>query len=81
MLIDIGLQDISGIELLKSARSTGNPVPMLVLTPRDEIDSRITALDCGADDYVLKPFDIGELLARICAMLRRKSRLCGITSW
>ena len=73
VLLDIGLPGISGIELLRSARTGGNPVPVLILTARDELDTRIEGLDIGADDYLLKPFEVGELLARIRAVLRRKA--------
>jgi DNA-binding response OmpR family regulator len=73
VLLDIGLPGMSGIELLRSARASGNAAPVLILTARDDIDSRIEGLDIGADDYLLKPFDTGELLARIRAVLRRKA--------
>jgi two-component system, OmpR family, response regulator len=73
VLLDLGLPGLSGIELLRSARSRGNTVPVLILTALDELDSRIEGLDIGADDYVVKPFEVGELLARIRAVLRRKA--------
>jgi two-component system, OmpR family, response regulator len=73
VLLDIGLPGMSGIELLRAARAAGNAAPVLILTARDGIDSRIEGLDIGADDYLLKPFDTGELLARIRAVLRRKA--------
>jgi two-component system OmpR family response regulator len=73
VLLDLGLPGLSGIELLRSARASGNPVPVLILTARDDLDSRIEGLDIGADDYLLKPFEVGELLARIRAVLRRKA--------
>jgi two-component system OmpR family response regulator len=73
VLLDLGLPGMSGIELLRSARAAGNPVPVLILTAQDELDSRIEGLDVGADDYLLKPFEVGELLARIRAVLRRKA--------
>lgn len=73
VLLDLGLPGMSGIELLRVARTGGNPVPVLILTARDELDSRIEGLDVGADDYLLKPFEVGELLARIRAVLRRKA--------
>jgi DNA-binding response OmpR family regulator len=73
VLLDLGLPGMSGIELLKSARAAGDPVPVLILTARDDVDMRIEGLDTGADDYLPKPFEAGELLARIRAVLRRKA--------
>ncbi|TCK38834.1 DNA-binding response OmpR family regulator [Paraburkholderia sp. BL8N3] len=73
VLLDLGLPGKTGIELLRDARAAGNAVPVLILTARDELDTRVQGLDVGADDYVLKPFDIPELLARIRAVLRRKA--------
>ncbi|MFM0057597.1 response regulator transcription factor [Paraburkholderia phytofirmans] len=73
VLLDLGLPGMSGIELLKSSRAAGNAVPVLILTARDDLDSRVQGLDVGADDYLLKPFDVPELLARIRAVLRRKA--------
>jgi two-component system OmpR family response regulator len=73
VLLDLGLPGMTGIELLKAARSAGNPVPVLIITARDDLDSRVEGLDVGADDYLLKPFDTPELLARIRAVLRRKA--------
>jgi DNA-binding response OmpR family regulator len=73
VLLDIGLPGMSGIDLLRAARAGGNPVPVLILTAVDDLDTRIEGLDIGADDYLLKPFEVGELLARIRAVLRRKA--------
>jgi two-component system OmpR family response regulator len=73
VLLDIGLPGMSGIDLLRAARAGGNPVPVLILTARDDLDTRIEGLDIGADDYLLKPFEVGELLARMRAVLRRKA--------
>jgi two-component system OmpR family response regulator len=73
VLLDLGLPGLSGIELLKASRAAGNAVPVLILTARDDLDSRVQGLDVGADDYLLKPFDVPELLARIRAVLRRKA--------
>ncbi|MEM5386285.1 response regulator transcription factor [Paraburkholderia phymatum] len=73
VLLDLGLPDMGGIELLKSARAAGNTVPVLILTARDDLEARVQGLDVGADDYMLKPFDVPELLARIRAVLRRKA--------
>jgi DNA-binding response OmpR family regulator len=64
---------MTGIELLRQARTRGNTVPVLILTARDDLDMRVQGLDVGADDYVVKPFDIPELMARIRAVLRRKA--------
>ena len=61
-----------GTEVLKSARSSGDKRPILVITARDELDDRVAGLDLGADDYLVKPFELKELLARIRALLRRQ---------
>jgi two-component system OmpR family response regulator len=71
VLLDIGLPEMSGIEVLKTARMTGMAVPILVITARDSVDDRIAGLDLGADDYVVKPFELRELIARMRAVLRR----------
>jgi two-component system, OmpR family, response regulator len=73
VLLDLGLPGMDGIELLRTARASGNAVPVLILTARDDLDSRVQGLDVGADDYLLKPFDVPELLARIRAVIRRKA--------
>jgi DNA-binding response OmpR family regulator len=70
-LLDIGLPEMSGIDVLKAARTAGVPVPVLVITARDSLEDRIAGLDLGADDYIVKPFELRELLARIRAVLRR----------
>lgn len=71
ILIDLGLPDGDGKSLIRSFRAQGSPVPILVLTARGSIDDRVEALDCGADDYLVKPFNHVELLARCRALLRR----------
>jgi DNA-binding response OmpR family regulator len=71
VLLDLMLPRISGLELLKAMRARGHGVPVLVLTARDEKESIIELLNAGADDYLTKPFDLGELLARIKALIRR----------
>jgi two-component system response regulator QseB len=70
-IIDIGLPDMSGIELIRALRRTGSRLPVLVLTARGSTEDRVTGLDAGADDYLTKPFDLEELLARLRALLRR----------
>ncbi len=72
MLLDLGLPGIDGLQVLRTLRSKSNPVPVLIITARDGVDDRIRGLDCGADDYVLKPFEMRELLARMRAVIRRK---------
>jgi DNA-binding response OmpR family regulator len=71
VLLDIGLPDMSGIDVLKTARAAGVPVPVLMITARDGVDDRIAGLDLGADDYIVKPFELRELLARMRAVRRR----------
>src|ERR1700756_2005734 len=71
VVLDIGLPDIDGLEVCRLLRREGNRVPVLMLTARDAVSDRIDGLDAGADDYLVKPFDIDELRARIRALLRR----------
>lgn len=71
LLIDLGLPDGDGIDLIRSLRSTGCKTPILVITARGAIDDRIAGLDAGADDYLVKPFNHREFLARCRALLRR----------
>ncbi|WP_404416707.1 response regulator [Marinospirillum sp.] len=71
VLLDLGLPGMDGLSLLKKIRSQGKDVPVLILTARDAVDDRIAGLDAGADDYLIKPFDITELKARVRALLRR----------
>lgn len=71
VLLDLGLPKRDGLSVLSSLRSTGNPVPVLVLTARDQVSDKIRGLDLGADDYVIKPFDLDELAARLRALVRR----------
>jgi two-component system copper resistance phosphate regulon response regulator CusR len=75
LLVDIMLPGVDGLEVCRSLRAAGSHVPILLLTARAGVDDRITGLDCGADDYLTKPFDFGELLARIRALLRRGADL------
>ena len=72
LLLDLGLPGKDGHAVLGSLRARDNPVPVLILTARDAVDERVRGLDGGADDYILKPFEMVELLARMRAVLRRK---------
>jgi two-component system, OmpR family, response regulator MprA len=71
VVLDIGLPDIDGLDVCRLLRREGNRVPVLMLTARDAVADRIDGLDAGADDYLVKPFDVDELRARLRALLRR----------
>jgi len=71
VLLDLGLPGLDGIEVLRALRGRKQRTPVLIATARDSVEQRIQGLDEGADDYVLKPYDLGELLARVRALLRR----------
>jgi two-component system response regulator MprA len=71
IVLDLGMPDVDGLEVCRRLRDTGNRVPVLILTARDAVADRIDGLDAGADDYLVKPFDVGELKARLRALLRR----------
>jgi len=71
VLVDLGLPGRSGLEVLKAARAGGIATPVIAVTARDALQDRVEGLDCGADDYLVKPFAFTELLARIRALLRR----------
>lgn len=73
IILDIMMPGLDGMEVLKKLREKGISTPVLFLTAKTEVDDRIRGLDLGADDYLPKPFDMGELLARVRAMLRRKT--------
>lgn len=73
VLLDLGLPGQNGLQVLKHLRQDKNNTPVLIVTARDDLDSRLAGLDGGADDYIIKPFDLSELLARIRAVLRRQS--------
>ncbi len=73
MLLDLGLPGKDGMTLLRDLRRRHNPLPVLIVTARDEVADRITGLNEGADDYVLKPFNLDELVARVRALLRRRA--------
>lgn len=73
VLLDLGLPGLDGLSVLKALRGGGKTTPVLILTARDAVSDRITGLDSGADDYLIKPFEITELKARIRALLRRSA--------
>jgi DNA-binding response OmpR family regulator len=72
IILDLGLPKKDGLDVLKSIRAAGKTVPVIILTARDAVEQKIAGLDSGADDYMLKPFDIHELAARLRAIVRRK---------
>ena len=73
LVLDVGLPDLDGLEVCRRLRGEGNRVPVLMLTARDAVADRIDGLDAGADDYLVKPFDVGELKARLRALMRRSA--------
>ena len=73
VLLDLGLPGQDGLTVLRHLRQNKNNTPVLIVTARDDLESRLSGLDGGADDYIIKPFDLSELLARIRAVLRRQS--------
>jgi two-component system response regulator QseB len=73
LLLDLGLPRKAGLDVLAALRRRGDTIPVLILTARDAIADRVKGLDTGADDYLVKPFDLEELAARVRALLRRKS--------
>jgi DNA-binding response OmpR family regulator len=72
ILLDLGMPDLNGLEVLKELRGRGDDVPVCVLSARDEVDDRVKGLEAGADDYVVKPFALEEVAARLHALLRRR---------
>ncbi len=72
-VLDLGLPRMSGLEVLQRLRNRNSPIPVLILTAMDTVEDRIKGLDAGADDYLVKPFDMGELSARLRALVRRAS--------
>lgn len=72
VLLDLGLPKQDGLDVLQHLRAEKKATPVLIVTARDDLDSRISGLDSGADDYLIKPFDMEELLARMRAVLRRR---------
>lgn len=75
-ILDLGLPDYDGLQLLGKWRKQHNSVPVLILTARDTIEDRVEGLDLGADDYLVKPFALKELLARMRALIRRNEGIC-----
>jgi two-component system, OmpR family, response regulator QseB len=73
VLLDLGLPKRDGLSVLRSMRAQGNATPVIILTARDEIQSRVGGLDAGADDYIVKPFDLDEVTARMRSVLRRSA--------
>jgi two-component system response regulator MprA len=71
VVLDLGMPDVDGLEVCRRLRLLGNRVPILMLTAREEVSDRVAGLDAGADDYLVKPFDVDELKARVRALLRR----------
>ena len=71
VVLDLGLPLLPGLDVLRRTRASKNPVPILILTARDTVGDRIAGLDAGADDYLVKPFNLGELQARLRALIRR----------
>jgi two-component system response regulator MprA len=71
VVLDLGMPDVDGLEVCRRLRLLGNRVPILMLTARDQVSDRVAGLDAGADDYLVKPFDVDELKARLRALLRR----------
>ncbi len=73
IVLDLGLPDLDGLSVCRRLRSAGDDTPVLMLTARDAIDDRVQGLDAGADDYLVKPFALAELLARLRVLLRRRA--------
>jgi two-component system, OmpR family, response regulator QseB len=79
VVLDLGLPDMDGMEMLAALRNSTPDLPAIILTARDSVDNRLLGLNAGADDYIIKPFDLSELEARLRAVLRRPGRRHGIT--
>jgi DNA-binding response OmpR family regulator len=75
MIIDLGLPDRDGLDLVREMRGRSIEAPILMLTARNRVEDRVTGLSCGADDYLVKPFAVPELRARVAALLRRPARI------
>ena len=78
VILDLGLPDEDGLDVLKSWRNAGKETPVLILTARDAVEDRVKGLNAGGDDYLLKPFDMNELVARVRALLRRPGGALGL---
>jgi DNA-binding response OmpR family regulator len=78
-ILDLGLPDGDGLDLLTELQSSRNRIPVLVLTARDTVQDRVSGLDAGADDYLIKPFATAEVVARVRALLRRPGGALGVT--
>ncbi len=81
MILDLNLPEKDGLSVLRSLRARKNPVPMLILTARALPDQRVSGLDLGADDYMVKPFDVGEFEARVRSLLHRHARVRSSVVW
>ncbi|WP_434752064.1 response regulator transcription factor [Paenibacillus amylolyticus] len=79
VVLDVMMPQVDGFEVCRRLREAGSKVPVLMLTAKDEVQSRVTGLDTGADDYLVKPFALEELLARVRALLRRKADISNVT--
>jgi two-component system, OmpR family, response regulator MprA len=79
ILLDLQLPDVDGLEICRRVRASGDRTPILMVTARDAVDDRVAGLDAGADDYLVKPFDLAELFARLRALLRRRGPAEGET--
>lgn len=78
MILDLSLPDGDGVRVLRDLRAAGNAIPILVLTARDAVEDRVGGLDAGADDYLVKPFALSEVVARVKALLRRPGGALGL---
>ena len=79
LILDLGLPDGEGLDVLRRLRGRGGEAPVLILTARDGLEDRLTGLNSGADDYLIKPFALEELVARVRALLRRPGGVLGVT--
>lgn len=77
ILLDLGLPDGDGLDLVRRLRAQNNPIPVIAVTARSALDMKIAGLNSGADDYVVKPFDVDELAARLHAVMRRQGAMAG----
>ena len=75
LILDLGLPSLDGIDIIKKLRSKRKSIPILIISARDKLDQRILGLDIGADDYLCKPFELDEVVARVHALLRRSNNL------